>query len=312
MSISPKISIICSSYNSGNTLEKSIGSLLNQSFRDFELILIDDFSSDNSREIIKKFEKGDKRIIAMYNEINLGISKTKNKALKIARGKYIAILDSDDFANVDRLKIQFDYLEKNKNIFLIGSSVNKVINGDKIYTLKRLNLPFFMINLCLVFGKVIFTHSTIMFRNNNNFFYNENKSLAVDYDFYLNLLFKKKKMKNISDVLVDYTYISTSESLTKPFLQELECILSRNRFILGKILKIKNFENSKFVDLDYLRKKYRKTELKLIIRNNYRLGDICLGNENLLIYIKKYKTIPIKFFILFVLHKFNSNLIRRI
>ena len=112
----PKISVIMAVYNSEKFLNESINSILNQTFKDFEFIIINDCSTDNSLKIIKEFIKKDNRIKLINNERNLGAAGTRNEGLKIAKGKYIAILDSDDISYTQRFVIQYNYLEDNPHI----------------------------------------------------------------------------------------------------------------------------------------------------------------------------------------------------
>ena len=127
----PKISVIMPTYNSESFLRESIDSILNQTFKDFELIVIDDCSTDSSLKIIKEYKRKDNRIFFLKNDKNLGHNKTRNKGLKIAKGKYIAILDSDDISLEKRLEIQYAYLEKNPHIFLVGSSAIYIDENGK-------------------------------------------------------------------------------------------------------------------------------------------------------------------------------------
>lgn len=127
-----KISIIICSYNRAGYIEKSIKSALNQTFTDFEIIVIDDSSKDNTEDIVKSLIQKDSRIKYFKNEINLGISKSRNKGILLAEGEYIAMLDSDDYW-LDNKKIekQIEILEKNKGIGLIGSNILCIDKDNK-------------------------------------------------------------------------------------------------------------------------------------------------------------------------------------
>jgi len=119
---SPKISVLMSAYNNADYLSQSVNSILNQSFADFELILIDDASSDQSLKIIQDLAFSDSRIKILRNRENLGLTKSLNQGLKIAAGEYIARQDADDLSRPERLAIQCQYLEKHPEIFLCGTS----------------------------------------------------------------------------------------------------------------------------------------------------------------------------------------------
>lgn len=126
---SPEISVIMPVYNGKKYLAEAIDSVLNQTFQDFEFIIINDGSTDKSMEIIKSFK--DDRIV-IINQDNQGVAKSLNNGINIARGKYIARMDADDISYKDRFKIQVDYLEKNLNVIAIGSNAD-VIDKDGVY-----------------------------------------------------------------------------------------------------------------------------------------------------------------------------------
>jgi glycosyltransferase involved in cell wall biosynthesis len=122
--MAPAISIILITYNRANFLLEAIASVLAQTFADWELIIIDDNSTDNTREIVEKLCQTEKKIKYIVNKNNFGISKSRNIGLTLAWGKYIAILDSDDvWADQDKLKNQYEFLEKNPDYALIGGGV---------------------------------------------------------------------------------------------------------------------------------------------------------------------------------------------
>ena len=116
----PLISIILPVYNGENRLKEEIESVISQSYMDWELLVIDDGSTDNIKDIIDNFVKNDSRIRYIRSETNLGIQKTLNKGLKEARGKYIARIDDDDiWIDKDKLKVQLEFLENNKNYLFV-------------------------------------------------------------------------------------------------------------------------------------------------------------------------------------------------
>lgn len=115
----PLISVLLPVYNAERFLADAIESILNQSFRNFELIIIDDGSSDNSPKIIKQFS--DERMIVITQE-NQGLAASLNKGLEIARGKYIARQDNDDISLPERFEKQVAFLEKNESYALLGTA----------------------------------------------------------------------------------------------------------------------------------------------------------------------------------------------
>ncbi len=113
MSNNPKISVILTSYNHAKYISATINSILNQTFRDFELIILENISDDNSVEIIKSFN--DTRIRFIQNPVNMGMVLSVNKGISLAKGEYIAHISSDDIWLPEKLEKQIEYLEKNPN-----------------------------------------------------------------------------------------------------------------------------------------------------------------------------------------------------
>lgn len=117
----PKISIIMGVYNGEKYLSRSIDSILNQTYRDFEFIICDDCSTDNTSSILSTYSIKDSRIILLKNAQNSGLSKSLNRCIKIAKGDYIARMDDDDISLNIRLETQIEFLEKNSHYSLVSS-----------------------------------------------------------------------------------------------------------------------------------------------------------------------------------------------
>jgi len=115
----PLISVLMPVYNSALFLPEAIESILAQSFKNFELIIIDDGSTDNSLEIAKSYSDTDEKIQVFFQS-NIGISKSRNRLLSLSKGKYIAWMDSDDISLPERLAIQYDYLTLNNDVVALG------------------------------------------------------------------------------------------------------------------------------------------------------------------------------------------------
>jgi glycosyltransferase involved in cell wall biosynthesis len=138
-----KISIIMPVFNAEIYLKESIKSILEQSFSNFEFIIINDGSTDNSLNIINSYASKDNRIVVLSRE-NRGLVESLNDGLSLAKGKYIARMDADDISNVYRLEKQIDFLEKNSDIDILGTQVNVIANdeAEKIRIEKKLNIEF--------------------------------------------------------------------------------------------------------------------------------------------------------------------------
>ena len=115
------ISVILPTYNNEGTIFDSIKSILNQSYQDFELIIINDCSTDKTKQVIESFD--DNRIIYLENNKNIGRSKSRNMAIKIAKGDFIAVMDGDDISVPNRLSKQLKYLIENPKIDLVASNI---------------------------------------------------------------------------------------------------------------------------------------------------------------------------------------------
>ena len=113
----PKVSVLMTVYNSERYLHRAIESILNQTFRNFELIIVQDVSTDHSRDIIESFH--DTRIRVIWNSVKRGLSHARNLGLEAARGDYVTVMDSDDVAYSDRLRIQSQFLDQNPGVCLV-------------------------------------------------------------------------------------------------------------------------------------------------------------------------------------------------
>ncbi len=116
----PKVSVLMPAYNSEKYISEAIESILNQTFKDFEFIIIDDCSTDKTWNIIQKYEKQDSRITAVKNEKNMGIPINRNKLVSMAKGKYVVWQDSDDISVVNRIERQYAFMEKNPDVGICG------------------------------------------------------------------------------------------------------------------------------------------------------------------------------------------------
>lgn len=119
----PLVSVIMPVYNAEKYLKRAVESILNQTYREFEFIIIDDASTDSTSKILKSFKRKDKRITLIRNKANLGVTKSLNEAVARACGKYIIRMDADDWSYPDRFKLQVELMEKNPEVVVSGSYV---------------------------------------------------------------------------------------------------------------------------------------------------------------------------------------------
>lgn len=120
MKKNPLVSVITPAYNAEKYIGDTIESILNQTFKDFEFIILNDKSTDNTLKIIQEYAKKDSRIIVIDNEKNLGIAGNRNKGIKKAKGKYIIWQDADDISLPERIEKQYRFMEKNPKVGILG------------------------------------------------------------------------------------------------------------------------------------------------------------------------------------------------
>ena len=172
-------------YNDAPYLNEAIDSILDQSFSNFEFIIINDGSTDNSLEIIKSYR--DKRIILIQNEKNQGIAKTLNLGMEHVKGEYVARMDGNDVAYIERFILQKEILDNNRNIGLVTCH-SKVVNdeGEFLYNhIKEISPNLSQIS---IFLKNYIAHSTVMIKRSimHNPVYDINCA-AEDYDLWIKL-----------------------------------------------------------------------------------------------------------------------------
>lgn len=163
MSMKPTVSLVMKVYNGEKYLREAIESILNQTFTDFEFLIIDDGSTDHSEQIIKSYD--DERIRFFQNETNMGLIKTQNKIIAQAKGKYIAVMDCDDISYPTRFEKQVHYLENHPNVMMCGTYRNDIIDGREVSFQQIREYETESIRFSLFFGNFFFTHSSIMFRS---------------------------------------------------------------------------------------------------------------------------------------------------
>ncbi|MGL5757206.1 MULTISPECIES: glycosyltransferase family 2 protein [Bacteria] len=193
----PLVSIITPSYNSKDFIGETIESVLNQTYKNWELLIIDDCSTDDSSEVIKKYTQNDSRIKYLKNKKNSGPATSRNVGIEKAEGKYIAFLDSDDFWDKEKLKYQIEFMEKNNLLIThtdyfftdsIGKIVKKVITSEEI-DYKRLLKGNQFKTMCMIM------RSDLVKKNRMPIIKHE------DYAFFLDLLKEAPKSLKVSKSL---------------------------------------------------------------------------------------------------------------
>lgn len=200
-----EITVLMPVYNAASFLKEAIESILNQSFTDFEFLIIDDGSKDQSVEIVKSFY--DSRIRFIQNDQNLGISATLNKGIVLASSPLIARMDADDVSHSERLKRQYEYMASNEDCAMVSSLVRVIDEDGKLIRQDSFKSEFFYYNLtfiCWIY------HPTVMYRKKQvqdvgmyTVAYSE------DFELFWRLS-RKYKFYNLPEVLLDYRVTSQS------------------------------------------------------------------------------------------------------
>jgi len=200
--ISPRVTVLMPVYNGERFLHESLQSILCQSFADYEFIIIDDGSTDNSLTIIQSIS--DSRIQLIRNEINLGLVATLNKGVKLALGEYIARMDQDDVSWPDRLTKQVDFMDNNKHIGVCGSWVRFIPKGNNyIWKLPESSEEI----RCWLFSTVGVAHPSVMLRKqlflDYDLFYTSAFQYIEDYELWVRAI-QFMDFANIQEPLLDY------------------------------------------------------------------------------------------------------------
>jgi glycosyltransferase involved in cell wall biosynthesis len=195
MSNPPLVSVIMAVYNSDAYLSQAIESILNQTYTNFEFIIIDDGSTDNTHNILEKYKKKDSRIILLENHKNGGLPFSLNKGLEKAKGKFVARMDADDISVKNRLELQIDFLQKNDEIDIIGCELEIIDkSGSPTGTIWRYKQIPEQISFEAFFTSPI-PHAAMVAKTDifkkESFRYNEKYLVAQDYELWSRLILTK-------------------------------------------------------------------------------------------------------------------------
>jgi glycosyltransferase involved in cell wall biosynthesis len=221
----PKVTVVMSVYNDESYIREAVESILNQTFKDFEFIIINDGSTDRTREILLSYK--DQRM-HLFDQGNMGLTRSLNKGLFLAKGRYIARMDSDDISCPQRLEKEFNFLENNGRVALVGVFVNRIDNNGRfissyIYPTDSNDLRQRLWMDCP------FCHSSVMFRRNciekvGN--YREKIGPAEDYDLWFRIA-EQFEVVNIPEILHQVRINPSGVSLERRFDQVRSTLLVR-------------------------------------------------------------------------------------
>ncbi len=221
MSTSPTVSVVIPVYNGERYVSQAIASILAQRFTDFELILIDDASTDRSMEILRSHD--DSRVRVVRNEVNQGLARTHNLGLDLAQGRYIAMLDHDDWSYPQRLAEQVSFLDQHDDHVLVGSWA-EVMNAQGRTTRRRKRYPVSAeeIQAGLLFRCCIF-HPSIMARTSvmREYRYTDGFAICDDFDLFVRLA-ASHRLANLPSALVRHRRHESRTSERKVHLKKGE------------------------------------------------------------------------------------------
>lgn len=211
----PMISVIMPVYNGEKYIAVAIESILNQTYTDFELILIDDCGTDRSMEIALDYAEKDERIRVIHNPKNMGIAYSRNVGLDNSRGKYIAIMDDDDYSFAYRFEKQVTFLEKNTDYGVLGGAAQWIDeNGNVTKPEVALLTDRNYIKAMFLFFN-LFNNSEVMFRKEiverHQIRYEDNLLGMEDFKFWIRMS-KVTYMTNIDELLLQHRMISDNET----------------------------------------------------------------------------------------------------
>lgn len=288
----PAISVIMSSYNVEKYIGEAIESILNQTFKDFEFIIVDDASTDATYSVIKKYD--DTRIKLFQNEKNSGPAVSHNKSLSIAKGKYIALMDSDDISHPLRLEKLYEFMEKNPQIDVCGTYMKLFGSENSIRTYSTDDKE---LKAGLLWGSTM-PHATVLMRrdsaNKHQLHYDESLRVGTDSKFWCDakefltfsnlkesLYFYRRGEQNITVKFSEQTNARHAQ-LHKMMLTDLginfsEYELLLHRFIIGlfsitpsaKVVKDAHAWKYKLLTYNRAVNKYDRRALEKIANNHW-------------------------------------------
>lgn len=234
-----RVSVIMPAYNSEKYIDEAISSVLNQTYKDFILYVINDGSTDKTRERIIKYSKQDPRVILVDNEENKGLIYTLNRGIDLSDSEYILRMDSDDIMMRNKIEKQIRFMDSNSNVKVLGTLSRDFTDFDKKGRVRLLPVTHKKIRTHLLFTSPM-VHPSVMMRREifaNDIRYENNYKSAEDYALWSKLIVDNE-FANLKEPLLKYRVLESSITRT---MQKSEKKIERDK-VLKSIYKI-NFEN---------------------------------------------------------------------
>lgn len=295
----PRVSVIMPAYNVEKYVGEAIESILNQTFTDFEFVIINDGSTDDTASIIKQYAKKDKRIKFINNKKNQGLIAVLNQGLDLCVGEYIARFDSDDISRPTRFEKQVRYMDAHPKCGVVGTWAEK-FGPNVMHRVIKHPETIKLLDLFLYGSQVV--HPSAMLRRavlvNNNIKYDPRYKYAEDYAFWAEIV-KYSEIHNLQEVLLDYRWHDSNVSVTHNKAQK-ECTENIRTNIISnllcsehdikKILRMTREVNERFWLFGLLpivrRKQYAMTKTKYYLFDKIPLIKEQDGNIYLFEFIK--------------------------
>lgn len=277
----PKVSVVIGAYNCGRFIQDTVNSVINQTFKDWELIIVDDGSTDDTYEKVKDINDERIRIIRLGK--NSGRPAVpRNRGIKASTGEFIAFLDHDDIWLPEKLCKQVELMEKNKDVFLVYSRcyVQENGKGQRIISPERPKSGYVFNDLFLAYNFI--GCSTAMMRNKKGFqpyLFNEDKTLMTveDYDLWLRIAYREK-ISFIDEPLAIYRLHSQNTSYEiLPFLEKVKLVMKKFAPLVPKRILFKKYISF----YTKVSKAYAKIILRSLFTSLLNVGKRLLTKDNM-------------------------------
>ncbi|MEO6696359.1 MAG: glycosyltransferase [Ignavibacteria bacterium] len=285
--MTPRISVITTVYNSESYIIQSVESILDQTFKDFEYIIVDDGSTDKTSALLQKLVSRDSRIILIANHTNLGRVNSLNTALGRSRGEFIALQDADDISLPDRFEKQCLFLANNPDHVLVGSNIIVMDEFENFISKPKRPTDDMGAKFSLLF-RCTFANPSIMYRKNviveNKIRYEENFIHAEDFRI-ITIISRFGKVHNLSSPLVKYRKHPSNNSVVNfDVLNSGSIVIVRENLAqLGvyveadQVHRIRNLISSRGIN-----KKFLYEDIKVIfrvIKKFHKKNNLVKNNE---------------------------------
>lgn len=209
----PKVSVLMPVFNSSRYIKESVESVLSQSFNDFEFVIVDDGSTDETPAILEEYALQDNRIRIIRNEKNMGIVYALNRGLKVCHGDYIVRMDADDVATQDRLKKQVAAMEADSRICVLGGALTYIdAEGNDLGVVRYCRFNDTRLSGTPLLHPTVIIRRAVLLDNRLN--YSEKYKFAEDYFLWLQLS-KVGKVSAINDVVLKYRINSNATKIKR-------------------------------------------------------------------------------------------------